>query len=372
MNGDLLKILKETIAKYGGDTLADSRRVSAVLADMARDVPRPQKTALVKSLEHRFAQYLKNASKPERENCKRELAQRLHLEEGLDLTLCRETLELLAAAVFAGEAAPVPENAPPDSLFCACGAQLPGGSKFCNGCGTPVPPARNADMKTPPLFCATCGAQPPEGSRFCNECGTPAREVRVQRPPASDASAHAPDYRPARKTRSAEDRGSDAGVLPTHGATTASKKPRSRAAAWFDAFAVVGFVFLVGPWLRFAAMYAWWDAASLLLGNLMMVLWFLFPILGIVTGVMCVRRKPKTSALYTAFPIVGLVWFFSFLIQHLPREFVLFGVGSWLWLLQPVTLLWSIIAIILYKEETKNAKPQAGVPDGEPPWRQTP
>ena len=49
----------------------------------------------------------------------------------------------------------------------ACRAENPPGSRFCAGCGAPLP--------KPPatLRCAACGAESPEGSRFCKGCGRP-------------------------------------------------------------------------------------------------------------------------------------------------------------------------------------------------------
>src|SRR5229473_5254416 len=42
----------------------------------------------------------------------------------------------------------------------SCKADVPDGSKFCNGCGAAVP-----------IRCAACGAQNRAGSKFCSECG---------------------------------------------------------------------------------------------------------------------------------------------------------------------------------------------------------
>ena len=102
MNNNLLKFLKELIAQYGETVLSEPKRINSFLADLAHDEPKPQKTALVKCLEHGFAQTLKNVPESERGNCKQKLAQKLRDEEGLDLGLCGETLELLEAVLFGG------------------------------------------------------------------------------------------------------------------------------------------------------------------------------------------------------------------------------------------------------------------------------
>jgi hypothetical protein len=100
MNANLLNIVKGIVTQYGEQVLSDPKRVSAFFADLAKDEPKPQKNAFVKCLEHGFVQILKNAAEPDRVLCKQQLAQKLHEEEGLDLGLCGETLELLAAVLF--------------------------------------------------------------------------------------------------------------------------------------------------------------------------------------------------------------------------------------------------------------------------------
>ncbi len=43
-----------------------------------------------------------------------------------------------------------------------CGVDNPAGSRFCAGCGTPVPTVQR---------CASCGTESPPGSKFCKGCG---------------------------------------------------------------------------------------------------------------------------------------------------------------------------------------------------------
>ena len=103
MNYNLLNAVKESIKKYGEAVLLEPKRVNSLLNDLAQDEPKPQKTALVKCLEHGFAQTLKNVPESERGNCKQKLAQKLNNEEGLDLGLCKETLDLLEAVLERGK-----------------------------------------------------------------------------------------------------------------------------------------------------------------------------------------------------------------------------------------------------------------------------
>ena len=54
-----------------------------------------------------------------------------------------------------------------------CGADVPVGAAFCNGCGAkvdrPNPAAVNANGQR---FCPGCDAVVPEGNLFCTKCGT--------------------------------------------------------------------------------------------------------------------------------------------------------------------------------------------------------
>jgi hypothetical protein len=69
----------------------------------------------------------------------------------------------------------------------ACKVDNPPGSKFCAGCGAPLP-------KMPvPVRCAACGAESPEGSRFCKGCGRPTGgPVVLKQGPDGGAGAVAP------------------------------------------------------------------------------------------------------------------------------------------------------------------------------------
>jgi formylglycine-generating enzyme required for sulfatase activity len=149
MNNTVLSVIKYIIAQYGGDILNDSRRVNALLADLAKDEPRPAKRALIAALEASFHQTLRNAGEAGRGAAIADLARRLHQDEGYDLTLCTDTLELLAAALC-GERQPTPETVP---QCAACGRDLQNGWKACPYCGA----AYGAARPSPPQ------PAPPEG-----------------------------------------------------------------------------------------------------------------------------------------------------------------------------------------------------------------
>ena len=148
MNVNLLNIINRIVAEQGEGILDEPRRVSAFFTDLAKDEPKPQKNAFVKCLEHESAQALKNAPEPERDVCKQRLAQKLHDEEGLDLGLCGEALELLAAVLF------VTEQKIKKNVCKNCGKELQEEWKTCPFCTAPTeadqaPEAANAEMQVP-------------------------------------------------------------------------------------------------------------------------------------------------------------------------------------------------------------------------------
>jgi formylglycine-generating enzyme required for sulfatase activity len=132
MNTNLLDVIKEVVAKYGEAILSEPKRVSASLLDLARDEPETERDAFVECLKREFTTILKSVSESERDNCKQRLTQRLYDEKRLDLSLCKDTLALLAAVLFGEEKKAKQNN-------CTnCGKEIQEEWKACPYCGTPV------------------------------------------------------------------------------------------------------------------------------------------------------------------------------------------------------------------------------------------
>jgi hypothetical protein len=111
MNTNLLNALKGIASRHGGvGILSDARRVKALLSDLAAGEPKPHKNALVACIEQGFVPALQNIPAGERGVAKAKLAERLNREEGLDMALCADTLDLLEAALFGTVS---PKAAPP-------------------------------------------------------------------------------------------------------------------------------------------------------------------------------------------------------------------------------------------------------------------
>jgi hypothetical protein len=136
VNTTLLNILRQIVLQYGVETLSDAQRVKALLSDLAVTEPNPRKNALVACLGQGSAAALQGVPANERAACKAKLAERLNREEGLDIALCADTLDLLEAALFG-----VPEQ----KITCRnCGKELQAEWKACPYCG-----AQAADVYTP-------------------------------------------------------------------------------------------------------------------------------------------------------------------------------------------------------------------------------
>jgi len=138
MNTNLLAVVNRIVAEQGEGILAEPRRIAAFFADLAKEEPKPQKNSFIKCLEHGFAQMLKNAAEPERDTCKQRLAQKLHEEEGLDLELCGDTVDLLEAVLFGAE------QKKKENVCKNCGKELQEEWKTCPYCTVPVATEKTA------------------------------------------------------------------------------------------------------------------------------------------------------------------------------------------------------------------------------------
>jgi hypothetical protein len=113
MNTTLLNILNQIVDRYGIETLANPRRVKALLADFAAGEPRQQQNALIACIEQDFPAQLRNVPEDERGPTKTRLAEHLHREEGLDTALCADTLDLLGAALWGTVPVDMPSSRQP-------------------------------------------------------------------------------------------------------------------------------------------------------------------------------------------------------------------------------------------------------------------
>jgi tetratricopeptide (TPR) repeat protein len=111
MNDNLLTVMQKLVVEQGEDILSNPNRIRAFLADYANREPKAQRNALVKCVEYGFYDKLKNTAEFERPARKTGFAQKLYEEEGLDLGLCKDSVDLLEAALF-GKVTTAPEEKP--------------------------------------------------------------------------------------------------------------------------------------------------------------------------------------------------------------------------------------------------------------------
>jgi tetratricopeptide (TPR) repeat protein len=117
MNTNLLAAIKQLVSQQGESILSDSKRVNALLSDLAAREPKPLRMAFIKCLMYGFHTELKQSSIGDRQRYKNRLAQKLYNEEGMDLSLAHDTLDLLETVLFGKvsgtpkpAAAPAPVN----------------------------------------------------------------------------------------------------------------------------------------------------------------------------------------------------------------------------------------------------------------------
>jgi uncharacterized protein (TIGR02145 family) len=102
----LLNVVKQIVAKNGEQILFDSKRINAFFLDLAKDEPKPLKVAFIGCLEHGVVKILKDVAEEERANCKEVIAQRLRKEEGLEVELYREAIDILCVVLFGSAPSP--------------------------------------------------------------------------------------------------------------------------------------------------------------------------------------------------------------------------------------------------------------------------
>jgi flagellar FliL protein len=111
MNTNLLNVVKRIAAEHGEGILGDPQRLKAFFGDLAKDEPKALRVAFGRCIEAGAYTALKTApNQSERAERKAAIAQRVRDEQGLDIALCVEALDILEAALFG-----VPSAIPPQA-----------------------------------------------------------------------------------------------------------------------------------------------------------------------------------------------------------------------------------------------------------------
>jgi tetratricopeptide (TPR) repeat protein len=113
MNINFVEIIKRIIAEQGEDILADAQRVKGLVQDYAARESKIERLAFGRCIEYGAYTELKNAEGAVvRQAVKAAVAQKVHSNEGMDIALCNDALDVLEAAVFGVASTPPQYQAP--------------------------------------------------------------------------------------------------------------------------------------------------------------------------------------------------------------------------------------------------------------------
>jgi hypothetical protein len=162
MNNNFFASVQRIVSEQGEGILAEPQRLKGWISDYAKDEPKAERLAFGRCIEYGAYTELKITPAEGRAALKERLAQKLHNEEGLDITLCAETLNLLETVTF-GETVPEPSTTgdewvtvaeqreavvrgiPEPKILCQnCRKELQAGWKVCPYCGAQAADAHTA------------------------------------------------------------------------------------------------------------------------------------------------------------------------------------------------------------------------------------
>jgi hypothetical protein len=113
MNTNFVAVIKRIIAEQGEDILTNPQRLKGYVSDYAARESKAERLAFGRCIEYGAYTELKSAPDTEaRLMVKAALAQKVNSNEGLDVALCKDVLDVLEAAMF-GTRAPQIQTVPP-------------------------------------------------------------------------------------------------------------------------------------------------------------------------------------------------------------------------------------------------------------------
>jgi uncharacterized membrane protein len=117
MNANFLFIIKRIISEQGESILADPQRLKSFVSNYAKNEPKMERLAFGRCIECGAYPELKNAPPGARSAVKGRLAQKMHHEQGLDMTFCSGALDLLEAALWGSPPSSAAPPYPQASLY---------------------------------------------------------------------------------------------------------------------------------------------------------------------------------------------------------------------------------------------------------------
>ncbi|MCL2793045.1 MAG: hypothetical protein FWD87_08125 [Spirochaetaceae bacterium] len=116
MNTSLLASIKWIITKHGENILGDPIQLKKIFANYTKNEPKEERVAFGCCIEMGCYRKLKKARNiNERSQIKADLAYKLHSSTGINMSLCRDTLDMLDAAIFGDVAPALPAASPVQS-----------------------------------------------------------------------------------------------------------------------------------------------------------------------------------------------------------------------------------------------------------------
>jgi tetratricopeptide (TPR) repeat protein len=111
MNANFVDIIKRITAEQGEDILANPQRVKGYVNDYAARENKVERLVFCRCIEYGAYTELKNVlDAGARQRVKVALAQKMHSNEGLDLTLCQEAIDVLEAVLFGIMSRSIPQK----------------------------------------------------------------------------------------------------------------------------------------------------------------------------------------------------------------------------------------------------------------------
>jgi predicted nucleic acid-binding Zn ribbon protein len=177
MNTNLANALKRIVGEKGEAILDDSRQVNQLLTNYAPNESKSEKKALITCIMDGCHKTLRNSPESGRLNCKIQLAQKLHNEEGLETALCENALDILEQVFFGKitqrpqpvqqpQAVNYPQYVPPQP------ASRPVVSPITSAPVTPIP------VQVFSKYCSHCGAGLVDAAVICVKCGCKVNEEK--------------------------------------------------------------------------------------------------------------------------------------------------------------------------------------------------
>ncbi|GMO50689.1 MAG: hypothetical protein Pg6C_14800 [Treponemataceae bacterium] len=180
MNVNLLDIVRRIVAEQGEGILGDPQRLKAFFSDLARNESKPLRLAFGRCVEAGAYAALKTApDAAERASRKAAIARRLRDDQGLDITLCAEALDIIETTLF-GRAVSTAPPAPYQQSYPQ--PALSASSAWPQTAYTPLPQPYAQDQNVPQTWYQQPQATPPPVQIYISQQNQNSSQTQPQPP----------------------------------------------------------------------------------------------------------------------------------------------------------------------------------------------